>query len=368
MNKKIILYGLITILIIGLLITQYFTGFLTPNKSEEYIKIGYISALSGDAGIWGQSLQKGFDYAVEEINNNGGINGKLIKAVYEDDQCDPKLGITAYNKLIELQDVDIITGSVCSSVALSVAPITQENRILFIASGATQEEVVKQGDLIFRVFPPNSYETTQLINYSIDNLNTKKIGLMYIYDEPTGKIIENKIKEIANSKNIEIPIIETFSKNEIDYKTSVTKIISKDTDSVYILAFSDNIALIINELKKQNYKGKILCYGPAILSEGVIDQINDKTNIYYPEPITEKKTDFWDNYKQKTGEDADIFIAGGYDSMKLIEMGLRECGEDNECIKNKLLSLENYDITRGTISFNENGDIEGMKYEIKELN
>jgi len=129
-KQNFLIIGIVLAIAIVIGITS--TGFLTLNQDREEIKIGYVSALSGDAGIWGQSLKKGFDFAIQEINEEGGIDGKLIKPVYENDECDAKKGIDAFNKIIKLDRIKIVTGTVCSSVAMSVAPITQENKILYL--------------------------------------------------------------------------------------------------------------------------------------------------------------------------------------------------------------------------------------------
>ncbi|MFA5746082.1 MAG: ABC transporter substrate-binding protein [archaeon] len=365
----VVLMALVVVVLIGFLITinSGTTGLFSLNK-KEYIEVGYISALSGDAGIWGQSLKKGFDFAVEEINSKGGINGKLIKPVFEDDMCDPKTGINAYTKIIEADNVKIITGTVCSSVALSVAPITQENRVLYLASGATHPDVTKQGDLIFRVWVSDAYEARAVTEYAINNLGVNSFGIIYMNDTPSGVSVKDTIEKVVAENNKTITIEEGFLSDTKDFKSIATKVIANNPEAIYIMSTPENMPLIINELKTLNYNGKIFVYGPSILSEGTLAKINDKTNIYYPLPITKQETDFWSNYKQKTGTEADIIVAGGYDSMILIADGLKECGEDNDCIRNYWLSLEDYKTTRGDVSFDKEREITGVEYEIKELN
>ena len=364
---KILLIVIAIAIAIIIMLPINITGLITLNENQEYIKIGYVSSLSGDAGAWGQSLKNGFDFAIEEINSKGGINGKLIKPIYEDDGCEPKTGINAFKKVITMDNVKIITGTVCSSVALSVAPTTQENKVLYLASGATHPDVVKQGDLIFRIWVSDTYETEIITKYAINELNVNSLGVIYANDTPTGIAIKDTIEQILNENNKTI-IKEEYNSGIKDFKSIITKMISKNPDAIYVNGVPENLLEIINELKIYGYKGKILAYGPALFTEGLIEKINDKSNVYYPLPITIEQTDFWENYKEKTGEDADILVSGGYDSMKLIEAGLNQCGEDNECIKNYWLSLKEYPITKGDIFFDESGDIKGIEYEIKELN
>ncbi|MDD4354115.1 MAG: ABC transporter substrate-binding protein [Candidatus Nanoarchaeia archaeon] len=363
--NQIIVVGLILLTAMVFGITA--SGYLTLNK-EEYIQVAYISSLSGEAGVWGESLKKGFDFAVEEINQQGGINGKLIKPIYEDDECDSRKGIDAYNKVIKINNVKIITGTVCSSVAMSVAPITQENRILYMASGATHPEVTKQGDLIFRIWTSDAYEAKEIAKFSVNNLELNSFGIIYFDDNPAGIALKENFEKTIVENNKKILISETINSKQMDFRTNILKIINQNPEGIYVVSTPEQMPMIVNQIKSLNYKGKILLYGPSALAQGTIEKINNKESIYYPLPIIINQKNFWKDYKEKTGEDADILVSGGYDSMMLIKDGLLVCGEDNECIRDYWLSLKDYPTTRGNISYDETGDVTGIDYEIKELN
>ncbi len=364
-KQNFLIIGIVLAIAIVIGITS--TGLLTLNQDKEEIKIGYVSALSGDAGVWGQSLKKGFDFAVQEINQEGGINGKLIKPVYEDDECDAKKGIDAFNKIIKLDRIKIVTGTVCSSVAMSVAPITQENKILYMASGATHPEVTGQDDLIFRIWVSDAYESKEIAKFAAENLNLETFGIIYMNDNPAGISLKDNFKTTIEEKNKKILALEPISSTQIDFRTNISKLIQANPDAIYVVSIPEQISTIVNQIKTQNYKGKILIYGPSALSEGVLEKITIKENIYYPVPKTIYQTDFWKNYKDKTGEEADLLVSGGYDSMMLIRDGLLVCGENNECIRDYWLSLKDYTTTRGNISYDKTGDVSGIDFEIKEL-
>ena len=303
----------------------------------------------------------------KEINDNGGINGKKIQVVYEDDACDVTTGINAFNKVIEIDNVKIITGTVCSSVAMSVAKKTQENRVFYMASGATHPDVPKQGDLIFRVWVSDAYESRELAKYAVNNLRLKRLAIAYFNDNPAGLALKDNFKETVEENGGEITRIEAHTSVERDFKTSLTKLMQDNPDGIYMAAIPEQTPLIVNRARELGYKGVILLYGPSVLSEGIPEKINDKSKIYYASPVFKQETEFWDNYKAQTGTDADLLVSGGYDSMKLIEYGLRKCGEDNDCIRDALLGLRNYTISRGTISYDKDGDLTDVEFEIKSL-
>ena len=122
-------------------------------KKVEFIKIGAILPLTGDAAQWGIPPQKGAELAVEEINKAGGINGKKLKLIVQDTKCEPKAGVSSFQKLISDKEIRIVIGGVCSSVTLAVAPIAEKNKILLISPASTNPKITNAGDYIFRVIP-----------------------------------------------------------------------------------------------------------------------------------------------------------------------------------------------------------------------
>ena len=301
-NKKIKIIGIIAIILVILaliIIPINKSGFFNlKNQNSKYIKIGFVSSLSGDAGVWGQDVKNGFDFAVQEINAQGGINGKLIQPIYQDDKCNAKDGVNAFENEIQLDNVKIITGTVCSSVALSVAPITQKNGILYMATGATNPEVTKQGDLIFRLWISDAYEAKAVSEYFTKDLGFKKLAIMTINDNPAGVAIKDVFTKTTIKNNAKITDTEQFSSNKNSFQTIITKLINTNPQGIYIMSNPNQLATIINQLHTLRYKGIIFAYGPAMLTKGISDKIKDKTNVYYADAITTKQTNFWKDYKQ----------------------------------------------------------------------
>ncbi len=326
------------------------------------IKIGFISALSGDGALWGQNVRTGFDFALKEINDKGGVNGRKIEVYYDDDKCDATAGVTAFNKAVDIDKLKIITGSVCSSVAMSVAKKTQDNDVLYIASGATNPDVPKQGDLVFRLWVSDAYEAKAIANYATKTLGLKSFAIAHMNDNPAGLALRDEFKTVAVANGGEIKGIESFSSKERDYKTSLIKLMASKPDALYLVTLPESMPIIINQARVLGYKGVILAYSPAIVADGVISKIKNKDNLYYSTPIEKKETNFWSDYRSSTGKEADMLTALGYDSMKVIEAGLLKCGEDNQCIKNYLLNLKDYQSSRGKLNFDQYGDLTNIEF------
>jgi branched-chain amino acid transport system substrate-binding protein len=160
---------------------------------------------------------------------------------------------------------------------------------------------------------------------------------------------------------------EQYLSTERDFKTALTKLISAKPDAVYLMALPQQTSSIINQARTLGYKGIILAYSPSITSQGVVDRISNKDNIYYSTPVNQQQTDFWSAYKAKTGQDADQLIALGYDSLKIIAAGLDQCGEDNKCIADYFIKVKDYQSARGALNFDSERNLTDIKFETIKL-
>ncbi|MEI7480283.1 MAG: ABC transporter substrate-binding protein, partial [bacterium] len=120
-SKKGWLVGIIVILVV---LVVYLS---IPKVDKSDIKIGFVAPLTGDVASIGQGMKTAAELAVSEINNNGGINGRLIKLITEDGKCDGKEAVTVVNKLIKMDNVTAIVGGACASETVASAPVAEAN-------------------------------------------------------------------------------------------------------------------------------------------------------------------------------------------------------------------------------------------------
>ncbi len=352
--KYIMLLLLLAVLVTGC--TQ------TSSSEEDVIKIGFVSSLSGDAGIWGQSLQKGFDFAVDEYNSKDG--NLPIKVVYEDDECGATTGISSFNKVITIDGVSYITGTVCSSVAMSVANVVDEERILYIASGATNPAVVHQSDMIFRLWPDDSYDAKAISEYAIMTLNLSTFYIAHLNDNPIGLAVKDSFERVVAHYNKTIYGSDDYSSDERDFRSTITKLIANNPDAVYVQTLPEQLPIFVNQLRNLGYNGVILLYGPSAASENILDGISNPTDLYYAVPRNVQQTSFWENYQTVTGEAPDALMALGYDSFKLLEKAIDSCGKDTICARDYILHLDEFESARGSFAFDEYGDVLEVPYEV----
>lgn len=337
------------------------TFLLSCNQNnKEEITIGAILPLTGDYAIAGINTKKGIDLAVSLINRQDGINGKKIKVVYEDTKGEPKLGVNAVTKLIDVNKVDYIIDNSISSITLAVAPIVEKNKVVLMATGASSPKITKAGDYIFRIWNSDNFEAEIMASFAEDSLNIDNIGIFFMQND-FGIGLKEAFSDNFNDENI--LIVESFSGNKNDYNTELIKLLSNEIDAIYLVGYSSDCITIIEQLKKLNFKG-ILLGTSVMLDENVSNSVkNSNLSLYYPVPKSvdskdSKYIDFNKKYFEKYNSEPPPLSDVGYDATMLLYNALNDLDNYNGTkIKDRLYQIKEYYGASGTFSFDENGDV-----------
>jgi branched-chain amino acid transport system substrate-binding protein len=143
------------------------------NKAGDTIKVGEFASLTGSEATFGQSSHQGTQLAIDDINAAGGVLGKKIQLLTEDNQSQAGQSATVVRKLISSDGVVAMLGEVASSRSLEAAPICQENKIPMISPASTNPKVTEVGDYIFRVCFIDPFQGTVMANFARNTLKAK---------------------------------------------------------------------------------------------------------------------------------------------------------------------------------------------------
>jgi branched-chain amino acid transport system substrate-binding protein len=352
-RKFMLISGVILLILLFLGLNNYNT------VQNDSINIGFIGALTGPVAKYGS--YEAVNLAVEEINANGGINGKKINMIYEDGACDPTKAAIAANKLINADNVKIILGGHCSSESLAIAPIIEENKILMLASITTNPFLTDKGDYVFRTSPISTVQSKIVADYAYNELDLRNMAIIYEKTDYAGPIAERLKKEFSlNGGNIEV--FEGFTKDNTDFSAILSKI--KNADSIFISVQSPDASMIIvKQLKEMNLDLQIFGNAAAISSYNV----NEMPNLYEGAILAQPNYDeskentkaFVQNYTKRYNVEVipyGIWTAESYDAVYLIAEGIKQYGEDIEKLKEYLYSVKNYNGVSGNITIDEFGD------------
>lgn len=359
MEKKQIIIGTIIVLALVAIVSAVFL--YAPKEGLEEIKIGAIAPLSGPAALYGEGMKKGIDLAVEELNAKGGIEGKQIRVIYEDSQIDPKLAVSAIQKLITVDKVPVIIGPMGSSEVLSVAPIAERDHVVVLSPTASTPEITNAGDYIFRNTPSDNYEGSETAKFAYQQLGLQKIAILYINND-YGVGLRDVFKKTFESLGGTITTSEAFEPGANDFRTQLTRIKDSEAEAIYSVAYKESIQ-ILKQRKELGIDAQILgttpFEDPEILekagktAEGVIYAFVG----YDPASEREEVQQFINNFSKKYGAKPDPSAAQSYDAMKIVALAIENGGYTADGIKTALYNIKDFQGVTGLTSFDKNGDI-----------
>ena len=150
----------------------------TKNE-ENIIKIGAIVPLTGPFASYGEPVKNGMLLAVDEINNNGGVKGKKIKLIIEDDAGNPTTAVNAFEKLAGTDKVPMILGPLSSGCSMATAPVAEKNKVVQLSTLAGIPDLSKAGDYIFRIYPSSELGARFAAKQALEIFKPKKIAILF---------------------------------------------------------------------------------------------------------------------------------------------------------------------------------------------
>ena len=330
-------------------------------KKEREIKIGAILPLTGDAALYGESIKKGINLAVEEINEKGGIKARKVLVIYEDSKAVPAEGVSAYKKLIDIQKVPVIIGDAISSVTLAIAPIAEKEKVVVLSPLSSAPAITHAGDFIFRNVPSDLLGGKVAAHFAVKNQSLNSLAVLFINNDfgvGLKKAFSNEVKALGGK----IVASEAYEQGSTDFRTQLVKIKKANPNAIFLVGYREAPQILIQAKElglKVEFLGTGLLEDPNVVkvakeaAEGVFF-----TQLQYtpdsPDPIVRN---FVETFEKRYKAEPDIIAAYGYDAMKVLTFAMAKSNLTSESIKEQLYRITEFKGVTGEISFDENGDV-----------
>lgn len=367
MNKtgKIIVWVVVLILVVwGLMKISKKES--DESKESETIKIGFVGPLSGELANMGQNAQAAVSIAVDEVNNAGGVLGKKLEVVYEDDLCTGATGANAVSKLINTDKVVAILGSVCSSATLGEAPISEAAKVTQLSYCSTNPTISQAGDYIFRDVPSDLFQAKYAAEYLVKT-GKKKVVLLTSKDD-WGDGLNKAFTEAFTKAGGAIIMTDSFDHNTKDLRTQLAKIKAKNPDAIYFAGFTDATIAGLKQARDLGIKTQF--FGADAWDDTKIwSELGTLGNgAMFTVVGTNSSADFKSKMKTKLGKEDLIYCSNyAYDGLKIIGEAIKRANSvDRTEIKNALYKT-NYTggVSAKELKFDANGDPTSANYIIK---
>jgi branched-chain amino acid transport system substrate-binding protein len=355
-------FVLVAFLIGVLVVTGILFSLLGCHSSDsKEIVIGAIGPLTGDGAIWGIPMKNGIDLAATEINAAGGIKGKKLRVVWEDDQCLPEKGTSAYKRLRDAYGIKYLVGVNCSSVALAIVPQLKSDGVLFVSAGASNPKLSGSSPYFFRTYPSDLFEGGEMARVAW-KLGYKNVAIIYGTHQYGIGLKDSFTQEITRLGGT-VKITEGFSQGAKDFRTQLTKVAKMKPDAIYLPNYPDEIGRCLKQASELRIKVQFLgnsgvqekevlkIAGSA--AEGVIYTYAG-VNIDNPSSALAA---FIKKYKEGFNQSIGIISPNGYDALKIVALGIETAGDNVQAIAAFFRKRLDYEGPTGRIRFDAGGDI-----------
>ncbi len=325
-----------------------------PTESKS-VRIGALLALTGSGANYGKSLKQGIELACEEINQAGGINGKPLEVIYEDSQGDAKTGVSAFNKLADIDHVPLVIGSI-SSVVLAVAPIADQKHVVLINSSAISPKICDAAtQFLFSIMISGAQEASFMAQEAAKKHKGEPVAVLFS-NNASGVDTKNRFVQDLTTAGGEVAIAESYELNSTDFRNQLAKIRESGAQLGYLIAFSSSeFARILIQTKEMNvpilwysYSGfetKETLQLAGLAAEGAIYSYPDYS------AQKDKMESFQQRYQNKYGSWADIYTVTSYDGVHLLASVIAANGSSADQIQTGLRKDQGYAGVFGDLHF-----------------
>ncbi|MEP6903816.1 MAG: ABC transporter substrate-binding protein [Actinomycetota bacterium] len=320
------------------------------------IKVGVYGDLTGATSSFGQSTKNGIQLAVDEINAAGGVNGKKIELVIEDDQGRPEQAKTVVSKLINQDKVIAVLGEVASTNSLAAAPVAQEARIPMISPSSTNPKVTEVGDYISRVCFIDPFQGSTMAKFAATTLKAKTAAILGDVNSDYSKGLTKFFEEEFIKQGGKILAKEAYTQTDPDFKGQLTKIRELKPDVLYVPGYYGQVGIIAKQARELGMDIPLLggdgWDSPELWKLGG-DALKNAyiSNHYSADNPAPEIQNFVKNYKAKFNVVPDSLAALAYDAAKVLADAIKHAGgTDSTQLKDAINATKDFAGVTGTIT------------------
>jgi branched-chain amino acid transport system substrate-binding protein len=331
-----------------------------PLMAADPIKIGLVTALSGQSAKAGEAITRGLTIAIDEINAKGGLlGGRQLELVRRDDEANPAKGQVAARELIFKEKVAVLFGGLDSPVALAIVPIVNEQHVPFIDPWAAGTPITRNGanpNYVFRVSAVDEIVDKAMLQYAQKNFNAKKPGVIVV-NNPWGESNQKGLLAALQAKGVTAAGVEKFEPNDVDVTPQLSRLKSAGTDVLLMVGNVGPSSQVVKSLDRMAWKVPIVSHwGPAggrfteLAGPNAKDVIFVQTYSFFGkqnatgERVLAALKKKYPDVKGPGDATPAVGIANAYDAMQLVALAIAKAGSTNgDAIRQALYKIDRYD-------------------------
>lgn len=327
---------------------------------EETVKLGAVLSLTEGAAFAGEYQREGLELAIEELNAQDGVTYELI---VEDDHTNVEDSVSAFEKVIDRDQVSAIIGPTLSNQAFTTYPDSQSAGVPTVGISTTAEGIPEIGDYIFRASLPEEVALAESIPAAAEALDLEEVAILHDSADEFTASAYNTMMDVLTDEDIEVTVDESFETTDTNFSAQLTAIQEGEVDAVILSALPAATIPLITQARELGIEAPIVG-GNAFNSPVLVGSLEDAAEglivggAWSAAAETTGNADFIAAYTEKYERAPDQFAAQAYTAGYLIDQAVRaDCDANREAIKDNLGQILEYDSILGPISLDENGEV-----------
>ncbi|HZM02392.1 MAG TPA: ABC transporter substrate-binding protein [Candidatus Saccharimonadales bacterium] len=328
----------------------------------EPIKIGEFASLTGKEATFGQMSHHGTELAVNELNKAGGVLGKQLQLLTEDDQSKQGEAKTIARKLISRDNIVALLGEVASGRSLEAAPVCQESKIPQISPSSTNPKVTQIGDYIFRICFTDPQQGAVLAQFAQNTLKVKRVAVLTDAANTYSVGLATYFREAFTKAGGTVVDEQKYSGGDKDFKAQLTTIKAASPEAIFIPGYYTDVGLIARQARELDIKVPLfggdgwesqeLCSIGGEAVEGTYFSTH-----FSPDEKSPAIQEFVKKFQDKYNVTPDAMAALGYDSAMLLVDAIKRAGTTaGPQVRDALAATRNFPGITGQITIDEHRD------------
>ena len=352
---------------LGLIATQV-------NAQADKLKVAAIFPMSGPQSTYGEESLNGIEMALEDLKKTDAALAAKIEVIKEDEKSSPIDAATAVKKVLSVDKVDVVFGSVASSNTLSMTAAVLEAKKILVTPASTNPEVTKKGTGIFRTCFIDPFQGAVLANFALTNLNKKTAAILLDHKSDYSKGLAQFFEEAFKAGGGTIVATESYEAGKKDFKTQLTKIRGKKPEVLLVPGYYQEAGLIMKQAKQMGFAVTMLggdgWDSPTLFELAGADSVKDHyfSSHFAPDDTDPAVQNFVKNYTAKYKKAPGAMAALGYDGILVIADAFKRAGSnDSAKLTSALAGTNGFKGVTGSININAQRDAEKDAVVLKTL-